>query len=339
MPNPLCETASASSLQGSGTEQDPYLFCLPEQLALFGTSSYGVDAVYSLGRDLDASALSTSALGDGTSALAGSLDGGSHRISNMNASLLPQIAAEGEVSNLHLSGQLSGGTARGLLATSNDGVVRNVHVDGAFDLTDHAGALLGYNTGVIERCSATGAINVGLNHVGGLVGQNSGSISQSWSDVDVTAGNRVGGLTGNLMSPGVIRESYSLGSVAGTQSVGGLVGTLFGGEVKDSFARAPLITGPKAGGLIGAVAGNATLTRCYAASGTLPADGRGLVGSATHAFTLTTSDSYFLDTATDPVGTALSAQAMQSEASFVGWDFVSVWSLEPASFPGLAFTD
>ena len=339
MPNPRCDTASVSSLQGSGTQLDPYLFCLPEQLALFGTGSYRIDAAYALGRDLDASALTTSSLGGGSEVLAGSLDGGSHRISNMNASLLSEIAASAEVSNLRLSGQLAGGTARGLLATTNDGVVRDVHIEGVFSLSDHAGALLGYNTGIIERCSAAGTIN-GLNHVGGLIGQNEGAISLSWSDVDVTAGNRVGGLAGNLTSPGVIRESYALGSVSGTQSVGGLVGTLFGGEVKDSFARAPLITGPKAGGLIGAVGGNATLTRCYAAS-TLPADGRGLVGSATHAFTLTTSSSYFLDTATDTVGTALTAQAMQSEASFVGWDFIGVWSLEPAgaSFPRLAFAD
>lgn len=336
-PDPRCAAASESSLQGAGTEQDPYLFCLPAQLALFGTGSYGLAAAYAVGQDLDVAALPQSSLGDGTGALAGSLDGRERHIDHMNATLLSQIAVGGEVRNLYLSGELASGKPRGLLATFNDGAVRNVHAAGTFSLADHAGVLVGYNAGAVEGCSASGTISMALNHVGGLVGQNTGTISQSWSNVAVTAGNRVGGLVGNLTSPGSIRESYALGPVSGAFAVGGLVGTSFGGEVRDSLARAQLVSGPKAGGLVGLVAGDTTLTRCYSASMLAGADGRGLVGSFAEGFSLTATSSYFLDTASDTVGTALSPQAMQSEASFVGWDFVNVWSFEPtlSIFPSL----
>jgi hypothetical protein len=344
--DPRCDDATPSALQGSGSSQDPYLLCLPDQLLLIDSGPYGLDQRYALGDELDldelAAPLSTFAM-----PFTGTLDGRSHAIANLPAALFTGVSADGLVHDLVVSGDVDASmetTGWGLLTRSNFGTVRRVRASGTLAVGDHVGILLGVNTGVVEDCSSSGAITSGGAHVGGLVGVNTGTVRRSFSTASVTATNRVGGLVGRQTEPGVIEESYALGNVTGTLSVGGLLGTFFGGTVRNSYARSGTVTAPEAGGLVGILSGTSggsvyALVNSYAASTVAGTGAEGLVGmvEGTPPYDLTSS--YFLDTATGTLGTQLSAEEMSTPSSFAGWDFDDVWKLDAAisSFPSLAF--
>lgn len=339
--DPRCATASAQALLGAGTEQDPYLICLPQQLSLLDTAQYPLSKSFALGDELDVSGLTPPLLGGDAEPVSGSFDGRNHRISGLTVPLFGTIQASGHVLRLKLSGTLAGQSQFGLLAHYNYGLIEHVHVDGSFEVADHSGALLGtnYSTGKLYRCSSSGAISKGYNHVGGLVGENDGLISESSSRVDVNAQYRVGGLVGNLTMPGVIERSFATGKVTGTMSVGGLVGTFFSGEVRDSYARSELVTGPAAGGLVGHIYGAAKITNTYALCGLSGTDTHGLVGLVQGSPSVTVTSSYYGNAASDSVGTALSLAAMKEQASFDGWDFDGVWQMKASisELPSLRF--
>ena len=88
---------------------------------------------------------------------------------------------------------------------------------------------------LIRDSYATGTL-VGLDDVGGFAGYNEGTIENSFSTVNVSASqDDVGGLVGYNNSRGIIKKSYSTGTVVGNSGVGGLVGTNASGTVTDSY--------------------------------------------------------------------------------------------------------
>jgi hypothetical protein len=338
-----CAEALPDALAGAGSADDPYLLCVAEQLRLLGGVDYPLDAAYALGDDLDASTLAVAlpTLGEGGVAFSGSLDGQGHVIVGLTATLFESIDVAGQVLDLRLSSDVDASmesTSWGLLTKNNGGTVRGVEGSGTFLAADHVGILIGTNQGLVEDCWVGGSMTSQGAHVGGLLGVNLGTVRRSGSTVTVVGGQRVGGLVGRQSAPGVVEECYALGDVTGNQYVGGLIGTVFGGEILNSYARSPLVTAVDAGGLAGDVNVNAaTITNCYAASGLSGEGAEGLVGLVI-GDSSTVTNSYFLDTATGSVGTALSAEQMMLPASFSDWDFDAVWEIEAAAaFPSLHF--
>jgi hypothetical protein len=346
-PDPQCDAALPNVLDGTGSVGDPYIVCLPEQLRLLGTGNYTLDLAYALGASVDVSSLDPvlPTIGKDTSALTGTFDGRSRSVSGLTAGLFHVIGAGGRVLNLVLSGDVDASAepvSWGLLATRNAGSIHSVNGTGTFVTGSHAGILLGTNEGTVEYCRSSGTISGVAAHVGGLVGVNLGTIRRSWSSATVNANSRVGGLVGRQSMPGLVEECYARGAVTGTLSVGGLVGTLFGGEIRNSYARSQLVTGPEAGGLVGHVDASANetaaITTSYAAN-QLSGDGaEGLVGQV-NGTTLTVTRSYYLNSAPGTVGSPLSVQAMMEEVSFIDWDFDAVWEIlkKEADFPSLKF--
>lgn len=344
-PDPRCAAASATVLQGSGDPSDPYLLCVPEHLALIGTNAYPLAAAYALGTDLDLVGLTPPlvTIGVGVAAFTGEFDGKNRQIQGLSVTLFEYIETGAEVRDLHFSGttDVTGMTfSQGMLTRNNRGTIRGVHGEGTLAASDHAGVIAGTNEGLIEECSARGTITTGGSHVGGLVGVNVGTVRRSFSTVSVTAGQRVGGLVGRQTAPGVIEESYSLGPVTGTRWTGGLVGTIFGGSITNSYARPQSVSAEEAGGLVGNVAGDGvTITNSYASAGSLTGTGaEGLVGLV-ELGTPTITSSYFNDSASGTLGTAASSAEMQTQATFVGWDFAAIWQFDAAisTFPSLRF--
>ncbi len=345
LPDPRCASAAANALPGQGSEADPYVICLPQHLALLGMAPHGLDQNYVLGDDVNVAVL-PSPLTTLTDPLTGSINGKGHRLEGLGAPLFATIGTTGRINNLSLSGSADATTAAvrwGLLANTNQGLVRNVHASGTFMMPSHAGILIGANEGTIDDCSATGAITSAGSHIGGLVGVNLATIRRSSSRASVTGSARVGGLVGRQSAPGVIEQSFALGKVSGSLSVGGLLGTMFGGEVRNCYARAESVTGPEAGGAIGHVDGSdpvtATIVNTYAKSPVSGMDAQGLVGQVRGTIVVTVTSAYFHDAAPGTVGTALSAQQMTAQASYAGWDFTNVWQLNPAisEYPVLRF--
>lgn len=220
LPDPRCAQAVVSALQGSGSNVDPYLICLPQQLQLLDTGSYTLDRAYQLGDDLDL-ALLTTPLATYATSLTGTFDGRARSIAHVSNVLFKFVEASGEVRDLNISGAVEGGQA--LVATSARGTFRRVRVSGTFKFKEHSGPLIGDNLGLVEDCSASGSVESSGPHVGGLLGTNDGgTVRRSFSTASVVGVLRVGGLVGTLWS-GTIEQSYALGPVSASGSVGGLV--------------------------------------------------------------------------------------------------------------------
>jgi len=165
-------------------------------------------------------------------------------------------------------------------------------------------------------------------NVGGLVGNNySGTVSDSWAGGSVRGSGFAGGLIGQ--DNGNVQNAYSSASVAGadysqgqlvtpfSSDVGGLIGYWGSGNIADTYA-------------IGAVNG-AGASR---AGGLIGENGASQYGTQ---YTLTSS--YFdTDTTgqdTSSGGTPESDAAMQTQATFAGWDFANIWQISPKAYPTL----
>ena len=117
------------------------------------------------------------------------------------------------------------------------------------------------------------------NGVGGLVGHNSGTISNSYvtGSVSSASGVRVGGLVGH--SSGTISNSYAAATVTGNGNIGGLVGNAGNGTISNSYATGTVTGSSNVGGLVGTDGG--TISNSYA-TGTVTGSSNvgGLVGNA-----------------------------------------------------------
>ena len=237
--------------------------------------------------------------------------------------LVSDISAAG---NVNVFGAGSSGGLIGVFTST--AILRNSHASGNVVIpvamsTQRIGGLIGeFSTGKIQYCYATG---------------NVGSISFSGQNYYA-----IGGLVG--YSVGTIEKSYATGitSVNGLETnVGGFVGQAAGGSITNNyamgkvFAPSPLSAG--IGGFIGS--SRATLKNNYSAVATsfTGSTGSSFLGKKEGG---TVSGNYF---DVNIAGTANSIDAapkattdMKIKATFVGWDFDTVWSIdEGVSYPQL----
>ena len=132
--------------------------------------------------------------------------------------LFHELTQTGVIRNLTLEDvNVSGnGIAVGALVGWNHGTVSNVGVSGTVSGSGWIGGLVGYSYGTVENSHSSGAVS-GKNRVGGLIGQSyKGRVLRSWSTADVSAvgdGMSFGGLVG--FNTGSIVASYATGQVFG----------------------------------------------------------------------------------------------------------------------------
>lgn len=282
---------------------------------------------YALGRDIDASTtagwnggagfvpVATWYLVNGLSMLdpfIGAFNGLDHVISGLTINTINTLSA-------NLTG-LFGTVGQG-------GVLRNVRMQD-FTITGglNVGGLVGYNNGTINNSYAAGGITCDSSG-GGLVGYNVGAINNSYSSSNVTGTNFVGGLvglngdSGPGLSFGTINNSYATGNVSGTSYVGGLVGN-----------------SPDGGAFVGGVYMSHTINNAYATGSVMGISNvGGLVGGGV---SFGTSNSYWninlSGQATSTGGTGLTTVQMKQQASYAGWDFTNIWTIQNGvSYPTL----
>ena len=138
----------------------------------------------------------------------------------------------GKLTDVHISGKISGSSRVGGLVGVNYGEITGASVDmqvaaefPTFVARRWAGGLVGRNMGrgQINRSAARGSVFGAGNRVGGLAGDNYGDIHNSYSEAEVLGGERVGGLLG--YNQGLVENTYARGPVeGGSRNVGGLVG-------------------------------------------------------------------------------------------------------------------
>jgi hypothetical protein len=329
-------------LSGTGTAEDPYRIATPEDLG--SIDRYNGAGHYRLFANLDLSGITWTRAP--ILAFAGVFEGGGFAISNLT---------------------IAGGNRLGLFGSlGSQAVVKAVSIpnarivgrDGAW----YVGALAGLSSAKITGCHVTGQISIGAKGraAGGLVGEiHEGEITACSSACTISAGpqaNSIGGIAGFSLSGRVLR-CCATGDVSGAEenhSVGGLLGEAhFWTVISDCYATGSVSTGAKSSGLAGLVGvvsegdlfpTDGKIMNCYAAgavkAGEGAADVGGLLGREAKVQPLT-RDCYFLRTSDgggpeNGNGTPLSNNQMKQRASFIGWDFDSIWTTaEDKSYPRL----
>jgi len=212
------------------------------------------------------------------------------------------------------SGELFTG---GLVGLNRNGGISRSSASGDVSALWAAGGLVGENfRGQITGAAASGQVS-GDYRTGGLVGGNfGGTISGSVASGLLLGGNRAGGLVGENTVGGRIERSASGATVHGISEVGGLVG--YNGDsteiprIVESLASGTVLgQGARIGGLVG-FNEPGMLTR--------PTGVRGEVEGSYHLAGQGSSDS-------PPAGTPVSRAQLHQQATFVGWDFASDWTL------------
>jgi len=236
------------------------------------------------------------------------------------------------ISGLTIDDQLGTYPQAGMFANvGSSATIKNLHLTGVNvfgNATGQMGGLAGVNGGTIFRCSSSGNVTESNQiSTGGLIGQNygTGTVSECWSNATVTGIYYAGGLVG--ANDGLIINSYARGVVSAVWG-GGLAGSNNpGGIIRNSYAAGSVIsngteTNPSFGflqGLIGNSGG--TITNSYFDLSKI---------ATTYKAGAIITSGYF--------GTAESTSAMRDLANtatnYPGWDFSSVWIIDPGKNGG-----
>ncbi len=175
--------------------------------------------------------------------------------------------------------------------------------------------LFGYvgAAGSVQNLSVEGCVISGTFFVGGLVGYNVGSISDCYSSGNISGNNGIGGLVGYNYG-GSIANCCSSSNVSATgvlsDHIGGLVGYNYNGSIANCYSSGNVSAAGMVfsiGGLVGYNAGG-SITNCY---WDIETSGK----NSSHS------------------GTGLTTAQMQTQSSFVNWDFENVWIM--AGYPAL----
>jgi hypothetical protein len=327
--------------EGSGTEGDPYMI---ENWYQLDAVRNGLTAHYKLKNTLDKDTAGytelASSVADGgkgwnpigidiNTSFLGVFDGDGKLIKDVriNRPTTPNIGLFGHVGNSSAS-----------TVVKNVGM-QNTEVRGA----RASGTLIGRVTGnistVVENCFSSGGFVYGDAATGGLVGsfnsyrENPGQaenfrpiMRRCYADIDVHfSGNgtnniKFGGLVG-CAQKGFVGDSYARGSVSastGCERVGGIAGCIYlQGRLFNTYST-------------GVVTGNGALNV------------GGHVGFNAPGNEAGTSTGSYWDTQTSgqpssAAGTGKSTTQMKQQATFVNWDFTTIWDIDGVTNDGYPF--
>jgi len=280
VPLKLTENVSASFAGGDGSASDPYQISNVTQLQ---DISSNLSAHYMLVNDIDASSTKNWNSGSGFEPLGsfsshvpdsftGSLDGGDHKILNLNifppgrrqyVGLFGCIGSTGVIRNLVLENiNVSGWGWIGGLAGYNIGIISNCILSGQIAGTEMViGGIVGENNGRIVDCQTSMEVQ-GNWIVGGFVGHNKCNITTSSSNIVIdSSSSNYGGFVGS--NEGIIKESFSQGDVRGFGFFGGgFVGSNLG-STEDCYSICDVVGEDEGyiGGFCGSNTGN--ISMCY----------------------------------------------------------------------------
>ena len=314
-------TLSPTNLAGAGTPGSPYIITTADELNVVRQD---LSAHYRLGNDID---LSTCVIWDegagwepigtsvATNRFSGVFDGAGYAIRSL------PIERSG-TSHQGLFGYLDGATVR-------DVRLESVSLHGG----DYTGPLAGYAlNSTVTNTHASGDVS-GRSYVGGFVGCTSGGslLGVSASCTVESALNYAGGLTGDLTGSGaIVSNAYTLGTVRGANYTGGLAGRGYQATLYDSYSRAAVSGASYIGGAFGHHHYGG-MYRCYSA-GAVSGTANYIGGLTGYRYSATATDCYW-DTqtsgqATSAAGTGQTTTQMLQQATYSGWDFVTIWEIE-----------
>ena len=281
---------------GNGTETEPYIIATAAQLDEVRNFP---SACFELSKDIDLSSYLNSNSSGWTPIkdFAGKFDGKKHTIKGLWISL-------SSISNVGLFANIQGSSDNKMASVSN--LFVNISKKGITGRSNVGGICGSLSYGNIENCMVTGDI-IGDEYVGGIVGgynSNYSSISQCASSGNIIANSgSVGGILANQYALCSIKNCYSIANVKAEGSYSSRVYGIGGSSENCYFA--------------GTVSG-ADINYVYP------------IGSNTN--------SYYDSEKTKISGKpgALTTKQMKQQASFQGWDFDNIWTIqEGVDYPKL----
>mgnify|MGYP004692312871 CR=1 FL=1 len=284
---------------GNGTETDPYIIATAAQLDEVRNFP---SACFELSKDIDLSSYLNSNSSGWTpiNGFTGKFDGKKHTIKGLWISL-------SSISNVGLFANIQGSSDNKMASVSN--LFVNISKKGITGRSSVGGICGSLSYGNIENCMVTGDIS-GYQYVGGIVGRNndnyynSSIISQCASSGNIIAtDDEVGGILGFKYGSCSIENCYSIANVKAEGSYPDTYGIGEGAE------------------------------KCYFA-GTIYSTNMDKVYPIAYSY----SNSYYDSEKTKISGKtgALTTKQMKQQASFQGWDFDNVWTIqEGVDYPKL----
>jgi Putative flagellar system-associated repeat len=267
---------------------------------------------------------------------------------------LTRAANAATIAGVDYVGGLVGAFSRSAYSVTN-GVFQSSNSGTVTGSGQSVGGLVGHasgTSGAIEIANSYSDATVSAaERAGGIIGWsrgNSDRIYQSWSSGSVTSSvvlcsSGAGGIVG-ASDYGDIIESYSTASMSGPCRVGGIVGNNGYGLVSDVFFRGSLTrtsgTDASFAGVQGR--GNGSITNSYAATTNSYAYGSGLSGDNQYQPACTSA---YWDTSTSGRNTTYCAAGatgkttaqLKTQATFSGWDFSTIWNIDPSVNSGYPY--
>lgn len=284
---------------GNGTETDPYIIATAAQLDEVRNFP---SACFELSKDIDLSSYLNSNSSGWTPIkdFTGKFDGKKHTIKGFWISL-------SSISNVGLFANIQGSSDNKMASVSN--LFVNISKKGITGGSSVGGICGSLSYGNIENCMVTGDIS-GYQYVGGIVGRNND----------------------NYYSSSIISQCASSGNIIATDDeVGGILGLKYGScSIENCYS----IANVKAEGSYPDTYGiGEGAEKCYFA-GTIYSTNMDKVYPIAYSY----SNSYYDSEKTKISGKpgALTTKQMKQQASFQGWDFDNIWTIqEGVDYPKL----
>lgn len=284
---------------GNGTETEPYIIATAAQLDEVRNFP---SACFELSKDIDLSSYLNSNSSGWTPIkdFTGKFDGKKHTIKGLWISL-------SSISNVGLFANIQGSSDNKMASVSN--LFVNISKKGITGRSNVGGICGSLSHGNIENCMVTGDIS-GYQYVGGIVGWNND----------------------NYYSSSIISQCASSGNITATEGyVGGILGYYDGSSsIKNCYSIANVKTEGSYSSRVYGIGGSSE--NCYFAGTVSGADINYVypIGSNTN--------SYYDSEKTKISGKpgALTTKQMKQQASFQGWDFDNIWTIqEGVDYPKL----
>ena len=189
--------------------------------------------------------------------------------------------------------------------------------------TQYAG-LFGYNRGVICNLGMENGAVSADDYAGGIAGWNGGSISNCYNTGTVS-GSDVGGIAG-YNNRGSISNCYNTGTVSSSSSSAGGIARANYGWISNCYN----IGAVSGGGIAGYNDDDGSISNCYNTGAVFGLDAGGIARDNDGSI----SNCYYYDTPNlEPEdGTPLTLEELKQQASYVGFDFDTVWMMDASSY-------
>ena len=230
--------------------------------------------------------------------------------------------------------QWTGGIVGYVTNTQGTTVICNCVNSGNVRCSCDTGGIVGlaHENCIISQCSHLGSQVKGYMHIGGIVGSAfSSTVKKCRNDKPVRGTDLIGGIVGDANNTQVF-ECYNGRDLTTRYRTGGIAGRMTGGSLTDCFNTGDVTALEDGGGLIGCLNG-ASVDRCYSvgsiavrryAGGTVGIAVSGSVGGSVYIAEGCCANG-------NSFGTSLPLDSFALQASYAGFDFDSVWLIDPAT--------